>query len=78
MLQQMQKMHVISPNSAFRSYWDLCQAVFLIYIALVVPWRIGFNQPTEPGEFWFGFDLLIDIYFWIDLVLVRRQWRWRQ
>ena len=54
------------------SRWDLCQAVFLIYIALTVPWRIGFGQPAEAGTFWFIFDLGIDIYFWVDLVLVSR------
>ena len=28
-----------------------------------MPYRIGFDETTEPWEFWFCFDVLIDIYF---------------
>lgn len=44
----------------------LCVAV---YIAVIVPYRIGFNDNVELWSFWFFFDLSIDIYFVIDLCL---------
>ena len=43
--------------------------MLLIYIAIVVPYRIGFDDDTAPWEFWFTFDLCVDIYFLVDLFL---------
>lgn len=60
---------MISPNSSFRSRWDAIQAVFLSYIAFVVPYRIGFDNDASPDSFWFWFDLFIDIYFVVDVFL---------
>ena len=57
----MQKNKMISPHSDFRSRWDLAQALLLIYIAINVPYRIGFDQGTNPWEFWFCFDVVVDI-----------------
>ena len=61
MLKEMQKNKMISPHSDFRSRWDLAQALLLIYIAINVPYRIGFDQGTNPWEFWFCFDVVVDI-----------------
>ena len=69
MLAMMQKQFMLAPNGTFRSRWDGTQAFLLIYIAIILPWRLGFNQPAQLWSFWFSFDLLVDIYFWIDLVL---------
>eukprot|EP01047_Picozoa_sp_COSAG01_P023339 COSAG01_NODE_1409_length_10417_cov_4.920043_13_plen_198_part_00 len=69
LLAQMQQKKMLSPSGTFRSRWDLVQAVLLIYIAINVPYRIGFDQGTQPFEFWFVFDMFVDVYFWIDLVL---------
>jgi CRP-like cAMP-binding protein len=56
----------IDPYSTFRGRWDLTQACILVYIALVVPFRVGYKQPAEGG--WYAFDLIIDLYFYIDIV----------
>jgi hypothetical protein len=69
LLAEMQKNKMISPSGAFRSRWDLVQAVLLIYIAINVPYRIGFDQGTQPWEFYFVFDAMVDIFFWVDLFL---------
>ena len=60
---------MISPNSTFRSRWDGLQAVFLSYIAFVVPYRIGFDNDATPESFWFWLDLFIDLYFITDVFL---------
>ena len=57
----------IDPNAGFRGKWDLSQAAILLYVAMVVPFRVGYRQPAEGG--WYVVDLLIDIYFYVDVVL---------
>ena len=56
----------IDPNAGFRGKWDLSQAAILLYVAMVVPFRVGYRQPAEG---WYVVDLLIDIYFYVDVVL---------
>lgn len=56
----------IDPNSTFKRRWDIAQAVILVYIAMVVPFRVGYKQPSEG--LLYSLDLLIDLHFYIDLV----------
>lgn len=65
----MARQHMLDPLGTFRQRWDIVQAVFLLYIAVVVPYRIGFNDASRPWEFWFCIELFIDMYFIVDLVL---------
>ena len=60
---------MISPHSAFRGYWDMVQAVLLIYIAINLPYRIGFEEDTILWSFWFFFDMWCDLFFITDLLL---------
>ena len=46
---------------------DLAQAIIPAYIALTVPFRVGLKQPAEGG--WYVLDLIIDLYFYVDVVL---------
>lgn len=57
----------ISPTSNFRIGWDSCQAIFLIYIAFIVPFRVSFNQPSMGVSFWL--ESMMDVYFIVDLVI---------
>ena len=43
----------------------------LTYVAITIPLRIGFelNDWSDPETFWFWFELCVDIYFWIDIVI---------
>ena len=60
---------MISPHSSFRGYWDMVQAVLLVYIAVNLPYRIGFDSDTILWSFWFFFDLWCDLFFITDLFL---------
>lgn len=40
-----------------------------MYIAVIVPYRIGFDDNVKLWSFFFFFDLSIDIYFVVDLCL---------
>ena len=62
------KVWFIHPEGKFRKTWDTFQAVLLIYVAISVPVRIGFNINNEyySGE-WF-LELFVDAYFWCDIL----------
>jgi hyperpolarization activated cyclic nucleotide-gated potassium channel 2 len=55
------------PNSQLRLYWDLVQVFLLIYVAILVPIRAGFSIQTEPWGWKFMLDLLVDVYFVLDI-----------
>eukprot|EP01048_Picozoa_sp_COSAG05_P043091 COSAG05_NODE_23655_length_256_cov_0.980892_1_plen_65_part_10 len=55
------------PRSRFTAVWESIQAVLLIYVAFTVVWRIAFN--VVAGGRTFLFEIAVDIYFTIDVVL---------
>jgi hypothetical protein len=59
----------ISPEDTFRLTWNIVQAVILIYVAVVVPFRIGFDINLEPftGGWWF--EAGVDLFFILDMGL---------
>jgi hypothetical protein len=59
----MEQSNVISPTSDFRGQWDLLQAILLFYIAIMLPYRIGFDHDVLLWSAWFWLDLAIDLYF---------------
>jgi hypothetical protein len=58
------------PDASWMNYWVLTQCVLLFYIAVLVPYRIGFDVDAEPWEFSFIFDIFVDVYFIVDMVLI--------
>ena len=54
---------MFGPESDFRMKWDLTQFGLLVYIAIFVPWRIGFSQSATLWSFAFFVDLFVDLYF---------------
>jgi hypothetical protein len=58
---------ITHPNSGFRKKWDLTQVLFLAYVAVSVPYRIGFEHDTQPFQFWFIVDVIVDVYFVYDI-----------
>ena len=61
--------NIIHPQGALRKKWDFLQIALLIYLALLVPFRIGFDQDTNPWEFFFILDMFVDVYFIVDIYL---------
>jgi hypothetical protein len=66
------------PDSTFSGWWDLGQIIFLLYISWAVPLRVGLSIDVANWSFWFFFELIVDVYFWIDLVLNFRTAYWAQ
>lgn len=46
-LEYLEESSIMSPDSGFRKKWDITQLVFVIYVALGVPYRIGFSSDVE-------------------------------
>jgi hypothetical protein len=57
----------IKPTSKFRLWWDVLQAFVLFYLAISVPVCVGFDVVSYGV--WYGIDLAVDVYFWIDIGL---------
>lgn len=59
---------IMRPDGKLTRGWDQIQIILLVYLAILVPYRIGFNEDTTPGEAVFVFDVFIDLYFVMDTV----------
>eukprot|EP01050_Picozoa_sp_SAG11_P002219 SAG11_NODE_108_length_16386_cov_20.828329_13_plen_359_part_00 len=68
-LQTMTSMNMLSPEAGFRSKWDIVQVFMLAYIGAAVPYRIGFSDPVVLWSSVFWVDLVMDLYFIVDLFL---------
>eukprot|EP01044_Picomonas_judraskeda_P001146 COSAG03_NODE_63_length_15223_cov_32.095940_5_plen_939_part_00 len=53
----------------FRQSWDVAQVFIIIYVALSVPFRVGFSREAVPFSAVFWWEVVIDVYFWFDIVL---------
>ena len=56
----------------FRATWDSMQIFLLGYVAISVPYRIGFGKDVAFLSGWFWVDLVIDMYFIIDMFVSLR------
>lgn len=59
---------ILHPSSKVRGYWNIVVAILLIYTATIMPFALAFID-SEPYDAWFLFDLVIDILFFIDVVV---------
>jgi len=60
---------IIHSSSVFRVAWDTMLFLLLMYICVLTPYRIGFDQHPSNFTPWWWFELYIDITFIIDVVL---------
>ena len=60
--------NIIDPEKWPRELFNFVQAVLLIYVAIIVPYRIGFDIDLEPFSSAWWWELVIDLYFLTDLV----------
>ena len=58
----------IHPDRGWRVYWDMYLLVLIIYVAICVPLRIGFDLEVVPWNTWFIIDAFADVSFLLDLV----------
>ena len=56
---------VLMPNTGFRFWWDMASTSLVVFISLTLPYRLAFV--LEWSLFFTIIDLLIDIFFFVDL-----------
>eukprot|EP01043_Picozoa_sp_COSAG02_P017537 COSAG02_NODE_796_length_17128_cov_176.587586_8_plen_645_part_00 len=76
--QYMEENFIIAPDSDARHRWDILQLPLLIYVAVAIPYRIGFSHDTSPWEALFIFDIFVDLFFVIDIGVSFRTAVWNK
>lgn len=66
-LMQRGEWYIIMPDSGFKMGWDLLQVVVLLYVAAVVPLRIGFETSSTPFSTLWWVEVFVDLYFLVDV-----------
>lgn len=61
---------VIHPYQSAKSIWDATTAIYIVYSAIFVPYRMAFNIEVSGGAL--IFDKFVDCAFLIDIVLTFR------
>eukprot|EP01135_Chromosphaera_perkinsii_P009580 Nk52_evm30s1810 gene=Nk52_evmTU30s1810 len=62
------KWWILYPDHKFFTFWTPVILILLLYIATVVPYRVGFLlSSTGP---WLAIDILIDVCFFIDMCII--------
>lgn len=62
------RMWFIHPEGQFRKTWDFIQSFLLVYVAVMVPLRMGFSMEAEVGSGGWTVELIVDMYFIADIV----------
>jgi hypothetical protein len=60
---------VISPTSSFRTKWDVTFLIFITYNLMDIPFRVAFEVEVEMWGPLDIFNLLIDLFFLVDVIL---------
>jgi hypothetical protein len=60
---------MFAPDSRTRLIWDAVQVGGLAYIAVTVPLRAGFDFELTSGSFAWVIELIVDLYFCLDIWL---------
>ena len=66
------------PASKFSLSWDLMQVVLLFYVLVSVPFALAFNLDADVGSTLWYWELFIDVYFVLDIVLYFRTPYWER
>ena len=53
----------------FRKVWDVVQVVLLVYVAIMVPYRTGFQIDIATLSTAFWFEVGVDIYLMFDILI---------
>lgn len=53
----------------FRRLWDAMQVFLLGYVAIAVPYRMGFAIEIMFDTGWFWFEAIVDVYFAFDILI---------
>jgi hypothetical protein len=58
---------LIAPASKFKIFWNLMILTLIIFLAVIVPYRIPFEDNITNT--WLIIDCILDTIFFIDIIL---------
>ena len=61
--------YMIDPHHPFNTFWDYVLSLLCIYVAITIPFRIGFQVELCPEDAWWWLELTVDCAFATDVVL---------
>ena len=62
----------IDPQGKFKRRWDVVLALLCIYVAMFVPYRVGFQIELCPGDLDWLIEAFVDAFFMADIFLTFR------
>ncbi|KAF0686236.1 Aste57867_21941 [Aphanomyces stellatus] len=66
------KTTMIHPNSNFRRFWDICTAINVVLVCVMMPLDLAFDKYMESLSWPAPLETFFDVYFIIDIVLTFR------
>ena len=58
---------LIMEDNKYKQYWDLYIVCLIMYVALIVPYRLGFDlEDTNRWKIW---SYVVDASFGVDIIL---------
>ena len=55
------------PEARSTQVWDMLSFVLIVWVAFVVPFRLGFEVDVDPRSFAFAIDAIVDTFFLVDV-----------
>lgn len=55
------------PEARSTQIWDITSFFFIIWVAFVVPFRLGFDVEVDIASFAFAVDTIVDTFFLVDV-----------
>lgn len=61
---------LLTPDHKAKTGWDIFLAIMVIYTAIMVPYRIGFNDPPDGAME--GWEMFVNVIFMADILVTFR------
>jgi CRP-like cAMP-binding protein len=62
------KWYIIMPNKRGRAVWDMCIAVFVLYLSFKLPLSLAFPVDEFSDDGFLAVDIFLDVFFWMDII----------
>lgn len=57
---------LLAPASKFKIFWNLMILILIIFLAIIVPYRIPFEENITNA--WLATDIIMDTIFLVDII----------
>lgn len=60
---------LLSPDGTFKSIWDNLNLIFILYVAIVLPFKLAFLSQFQTTLIWTISEYLVDLFFLLDILV---------